>query len=110
LATVSIVTKTPSTHTYALSLHDALPISSRADSFASSVPTGQNTGPRVRLFLHRVIGPKGQLGWQQRFLATRDSVGCCRKKKIARSEEHTAELQSRGELVYRRQRKKGRKQ
>src|SRR2546421_11990452 len=70
---------TATTEIYTLSLHDALPISGkvsvdRADGHF--VPRFRHAGPRV-------------------------DTGAARGLEVARSEEHTSELQSRSDLVCR---------
>src|SRR5438034_4187702 len=75
---------TPPTEIYTLSLHDALPISSRVSPVAG--------GLRRRLRLRR---PRVER--QQRFPARHQ----CLSRRRPRSEEHTSELQSHSDLVCR---------
>src|SRR5207249_12144575 len=100
--TVSLsFTKTPSTHTHTLSLHDALPISYRdqgqrplghareqlqhAAALAAAVPRPGADG----------IAARSGRAWS----AGNDPGG--RDGRHGRSEEHTSELQSRFDLVCR---------
>src|SRR5690606_41585543 len=74
------------THTYPLSLHDALPISDDAGRFGGDVPRGAEPGAAGRLRGNEDL-PAAQ--WR---------AGGGRRP---RSEEHTSELQSREKLVCR---------
>src|SRR5439155_13874227 len=92
---------TPTTYTYTLSLHDALPISCShggvgGDRLSMAVEKGAKTAVVWLLFtlpLSLLEGVFSQNG-PQRSRARR----CCAAK---RSEEHTSEFQSRGHLVCR---------
>src|SRR5690625_5685032 len=81
-------TDTPPTETSPLSLHDALPISSRSSSTPGSwtAPTSSPHSPWAPIS-RSSAGPTSMGSWP---------VGA-----TARSEEHTSELQSRGHLVCR---------
>src|SRR3712207_8550339 len=92
---------TATTEIYTLSLHDALPISSRGSDgrgrtrsgSRGSLLVGVKTGPRVI----------GELGVGVQIVPSR-AVRCGevrRRLHAARSEEHTSELQSRQYLVCR---------
>src|SRR5207253_10324623 len=82
----------PTTATYTLSLHDALPI---CQPSVSSRPAGR--------FRRRPSGTSATSSsntrWRPRVCTSRTSS--CRKTSSLRSEEHTSELQSRGHLVCR---------
>src|SRR5439155_15680075 len=80
----TIFSASATTETYTLSLHDALPISTRRSAFAPRDRTGTRPAAR-RLPCGASGGRKTPGGW---------SSSC-------RSEEHTSELQSRGHLVCR---------
>src|SRR5438270_8749297 len=69
---------------YTLSLHDALPISARQSRLCPAMSTCGSTAASLRLRTVR-IGHHGAVGGQ------------C----VARSEEHTSELQSQSNLVCR---------
>src|SRR3712207_7673188 len=76
---------TATTEIYTLSLHDALPISTRSSparsTSASFGPAARSTSPRRR--------------------TTRCARSCARSSAWTRSEEHTSELQSRQYFVCR---------
>src|SRR3989442_6855663 len=80
-----VLNDTATTEIYTLSLHDALPISE---------PGGGSPGNPPRSFAQQLSGAPAQ---------HRDRVGhgAARARRKARSEEHTAELQSRPHLVCR---------
>src|SRR3712207_6891177 len=80
---------TATTEIYTLSLHDALPISHRADARAGWPGTrGRGSGP-------------ARLGGRQHAGDVRAAGPAGRRARRPRSEEHTSELQSRQYLVCR---------
>src|SRR2546422_9460981 len=78
---------TATTEIYTLSLHDALPI-----SVCQGLVASQALAPDSQ----RCDGPDGPDG---RFARAKGAI--CRQGRLARSEEHTSELQSRLHLVCR---------
>src|SRR3712207_9030200 len=80
---------TATTEIYTLSLHDALPILPSSDAKATVADTSAPTAPSG--LLTTVSGGDVTLTWDP----SSDNVG------VARSEEHTSELQSRQYLVCR---------
>src|SRR5690606_40244810 len=88
---------TPTPHTYTLSLHDALPISSRAPAYSNGMHSRihGSTPTSWKSFLSSCVSarPAGR----------RRSPPCLNAMRTpaARSEEHTSELQSRENLVCR---------
>src|SRR5439155_26142696 len=93
-------THPPPTHTYTLSLHDALPISAHGPQFPGHVPADVlgPTEPRHRS--PDLVRP------QFRPRTVRERLPRRRTDQrqgglMVRSEEHTSELQSRGHLVCR---------
>src|SRR5438445_2272448 len=83
------------THTYTLSLHDALPISHTQEIQASSPKDHRDVRPDRNLQLAPPRCAHDDLG-----AADRDAA-CGRVGHRDRSEEHTSELQSRQYLVCR---------
>src|SRR3712207_8347538 len=78
---------TATTEIYTLSLHDALPISIRLRYWKLSRPTSP-TGRRARK-------------WSLPTIPSASALGALLSARMARSEEHTSELQSRQYLVCR---------
>src|SRR5205814_9880006 len=98
-------TRTPPTHTYTLSLHDALPIC--ADASTDNTPI-RLLAPGTRLHLAEQEPRDGFLAvetndakdgwvWKRNVKVLEDSAAANR----GRSEEHTSELQSLRHLVCR---------
>src|SRR5439155_17716559 len=95
---------TATTQIYTLSLHDALPISARRPAHR---PAGAGLPPRLGRHVGRRLErlkvgdefPDGG-GWQQAAVR-RHAVRLAVIDRHLRSEEHTSELQSRGQLVCR---------
>src|SRR5699024_12302639 len=85
-----LVNVPPSTHTYPLSLHDALPISMRGDD-----------GLYVFWWSWRKISVDGQHPNPVGGLFCRSEGSEPSAREDSRSEEHTSELQSRFDLVCR---------
>src|SRR5438067_8237474 len=90
------VPNTPTTETYTLSLHDALPISvlnelRRVRDSKSAAPPAPN-GPLADVTRSLLTG---------QFVATRPEASGQEATNCPRSEEHTSELQSRFDLVCR---------
>src|SRR5690606_41884759 len=88
------ITQLPTTEIYTLSLHDALPISHRADRIA---------GGGLRRPLRRPVAdgrraPGAAAAQRQRLARPPGAAGA---PGAGRSEEHTSELQSRENLVCR---------
>src|SRR5439155_23348482 len=101
----SLSRATPTTHIYTLSLHDALPISRRAErrrslllprSSRSYNHSLQLRNPFVRIFALSDVDAYQWIG-ELNEIARRHA----RVDDFHRSEEHTSELQSRGHLVCR---------
>src|SRR5947207_11241772 len=95
-------TNTPATEIYALSLHDALPISGGRAAARRARPGGGGPDLPRALLLARGARP----GRQPPFRARPDAAqrgGSVRPARPlhARSEEHTSELQSHSDLVCR---------
>src|SRR5205085_5294947 len=86
---------------YTLSLHDALPICSRASSSTSTCQTPSGSAIRSRLSRRIVSGSINSPA----FTSTRNdplrAASFARSAAIRRSEEHTSELQSQSNLVCR---------
>src|SRR5207253_11307816 len=101
-----LLTHPPTTHTYTLSLHDALPIYHAASTrcFAGSSQPGASGGPR-----HQHRRGCHLLGARRRCAPSSDGITTppnpynetVTHLRRGRSEEHTSELQSRGHLVCR---------
>src|SRR5204863_9433449 len=92
-------TVTPTSEFYTLSLHDALPISTRAARRQSLRPARQARRLEARGSEQRVRAARDQPrpSAERREL---DAAPRCRRP-LQRSEEHTSELQSRRDLVCR---------
>src|SRR5439155_23571920 len=87
---IIFILNVPTPHqTYTLSLHDALPILHRR------LPGGREGRESRREDAERLLAGLRRPGEVQRDRAQHDCAG------LARSEEHTSELQSRGHLVCR---------
>src|SRR5206468_12217729 len=99
---------TPTTHTYTLSLHDALPISAADDTSLTKICGFQ---PRRETALNACSEnfPNAKIMKTFALLAlscvtcgcTSADVGSYATFETIRSEEHTSELQSRSDLVCR---------
>src|SRR5207247_7914016 len=91
--------QSPSTEPYALSLHDALPISSAISSGVASRPKSWTScfWTRISLLIVSIMctGMRMVRAW-----SAMDRVMAWRIHQV-RSEEHTSELQSRVDLVCR---------
>src|SRR5207253_8158381 len=95
---------------YALSLHDALPISLQKEGFASADKNGDGffTVDDMRLFTKTYLDAIDKEDFSVLDAWTKSSAGVSTPEgwfkdhfahKPMRSEEHTSELQSRGHLV-----------
>src|SRR3712207_843491 len=97
---------TATTEIYTLSLHDALPISCRADDQVLGLDLGQ-AGLDASTALSRALRLPLGLGQQRagQALLAAGAPLCCRpclaEDRASRSEEHTSELQSRQYIVCR---------
>src|SRR5206468_11991097 len=100
----------PTTDTLALSLHDALPISSQRSSAVVETLTGRSSAsrttseqvaskltPRTSSGLAPAALSAVRVAWATARQTSSDDCSAC----SGRSEEHTSELQSRSDLVCR---------
>src|SRR5439155_22635145 len=86
-----------------LSLHDALPISAQADAqaFGKLLEDGHVAGDRDTEFHHQLGHLEALDVRQDRVVTSGRPPAAAAPVPPARSEEHTSELQSRGQLVCR---------
>src|SRR3712207_8753383 len=95
MSTIFFFNDTATTEIYTLSLHDALPISLRCA--CATVP------PAARAF-STAASSTSRARCSDKFSSSSSSLGSCNSTppgSVARSEEHTSELQSRQYLVCR---------
>src|SRR5690349_23980283 len=89
------------TEIYTLSLHDALPISSRADHRGRSAARNGGGGRRPRRARSALVGRRAQRRGARRGARASGALRRDGAARPRRSEEHTSELQSRRDLVCR---------